>query len=347
MATLVLPFVGCSPPVANKAAEFHDTSDIWSLAFTPDGRFLAVNSPNDDNVRVWDWRNTPQIAQTLPQGGGGEINSRRFSAKGTFLASAHGRAQENKIVRVWSSSTGKIAGDIAEVKVGAHPLNHASLEFTPNEQALIRVQGGGSYVDGERTVTLDNVISYDTKTWRRTWSLNMDPTYTEALGVSPEGRYAAVAGLDRVVEGEQTYLQPRLLLVDLTNQRVKFSREILSFFCQAHFVAWTPDGRRIAIGGSAAESPHGDAVGLEILDSEAGKSIAKFVGKSNMVALDYSSDGKYMLVGWGNVAVEIWDSGHTKLVQRIPGHPTAARFSPDGRHLAIAESRDVTVWDIR
>jgi WD40 repeat protein len=110
---------------------------------------------------------------------------------------------------------------------------------------------------------------------------------------------------------------------------------------------WSPDGHRIAVGGTTGDPTRRDPPALELLDSDTGQGLQGFAGPSNMIALDYSPDGKYLLVGWGNVAVEIWDSGHTKLLQRIPGHPTAARFSPDGRHVAVAESRDVTVWDIR
>src|SRR3984885_9790252 len=43
--------------------EFHDTAEIWSLAFTPDARFLAVNAPNSNDVRLWEWRGTPKIVK--------------------------------------------------------------------------------------------------------------------------------------------------------------------------------------------------------------------------------------------------------------------------------------------
>jgi hypothetical protein len=37
-----LPLVACSPPVASKQAEIHDSIDVWSVALSPDGQHLAV-----------------------------------------------------------------------------------------------------------------------------------------------------------------------------------------------------------------------------------------------------------------------------------------------------------------
>jgi WD40 repeat protein len=336
MATLCLPLVGCAPPVANKAAVFLNTSHIWSLAFTPDGRLLAVNSPNAADVQVWEWQGTRKIIHALQLGGGGELNGLRFSSHGDFLASSHGSTQEDadRVATIWSLPAGTVSGRIVEANSGAFPLVNAAFEFTPDESTLLKVQK-------------HSLIAYDTKTWTRKWVLNFAPVDGEALGVSGDGGYAAVAGRERIVRNGTPYLQPRILLINLAEQQVRLSTEILSYDCTVQFVAWSPDGHRIAIGGTTMDPTRRDPPALEIFDPDTGKGLHGFAGPSYMVALDYSSDGKYLLVGWGTVGVDVWDSAHTKLLQRIPGRPTAARFSPDGRHLAIAESRELTVWDMK
>jgi WD40 repeat protein len=343
-----LPLAGCSPPVATKGAGFHDSSDVWSLAFSPDGKSLAVSSPNSGEVHVWDWHGEPRLLHTLQQDeAGGEINGLRFSSQGDFLASAHGATAKDQIVRIWHASTGAVAGDIVEAKSGAFPLTHAALDFTPGATALIRLQKADD-------PTKDSFIVYDTQTWARKWAISVSPTQALVLGLSSDGRYAAVAGWERLVRAgppdpsKSTYIsQSNLVLVDLADQRVRFSSKILSYDCILEFVAWSGSGKYIAVGGDCLDPTRSDPTVLEIVDANTGKAVTSAPATSNMVALDYSPDGRYLLVGWGNVGVEIWDPTHTKLLQEISGHPSAARFSPDGHHFGIAEGRTITVWDIK
>lgn len=354
VVALCLPLAGCSPPVAppvaTKSAEFRDSSDVWSLAFSPDGKTLAMSSPNSGEVHVWDWHGEPRLVHTLQQDdAGGQLNGLRFSPQGDFLASAHGATAKDQIVRIWHATTGAVAGDIIEPKSGAFPLTHAALEFTPDAASLIRVQAGGP--DGDDP-TKDTFIVYDTQTWARKWAISVNPTQARVLGLSLDGRYAAVAGWERLVRPgppdpsqSSNISECNIVLVDLADQRVRFSSRILSYDCFLEFVVWNSDGKYIAVGGNYPTRNGPPA--LEIVDANTGKAVTSAPATSNMVALDYSPDGKYLLVGWGNVGVEIWDPTHTKLLQEISGHPSAARFSPDGRHLAIAVSREVTVWDVK
>lgn len=93
--------------------------------------------------------------------------------------------------------------------------------------------------------------------------------------------------------------------------------------------------------GSQANPPN-----LQLIDAATGTPVSTLPGSYSPAALDYSPNGKYLVVGWLNVGIEIWNAAHTKLLERIPGHTSAARFSPDGR-LAIAEAGDITIWDLK
>jgi WD40 repeat protein len=222
----------CSGSVATKSAEFENTgvaAEVRSVAFSPDGGRVAVSSPNEDEVGVWAWRGTPKVVQAFHEDGGGSINGLRFSSKGDLFASAHGPSAEDNIIRVWSTRTGMVVKDIADRTSGASNVLNAALEFSPDGNSLIRVQPGGWYMDGPRKVFINSLFVYDTKTWQLTWSLMTDPFQPQALGLSSDGRFAAIAGREPVPAKAPPYVQqPKILLVDLVDRRVRLTANILS-----------------------------------------------------------------------------------------------------------------------
>ena len=86
---------------------------------------------------------------------------------------------------------------------------------------------------------------------------------------------------------------------------------------------------------------------LQILEFENRRDLRKPSCKVRRRRLGLFSRREYFLVGWSRDGVEVWDAAHTKLMQRISGDYGAARFSPDGRHLAIATGRSVAIWDMK
>jgi WD40 repeat protein len=327
-------------PVAAKKAEFDERFSVFSLAFSPDGTHIATSSPNSKEVHIWTWQSNSQLIETLHQGegGGGSINGLRYSPDGTFLASAHGADQQDRILRIWSAKTGAVVGDVAERFGGAGTLGYAALEFSPDGQFLIRSQRGW-HMEGQgkvqEQVFVDSFIVYDTATWQRVWALKTEPVSPSALAVSRNGRYAAIAGDERLERNGAPFLQSKVLIVDLGQRQLKQSVNIPSDYM--NFVAWSSDGRRIVVGGNA----------LEILDANAGTQLLVQPTTAGIVGVTYSPDGKYLVVGETD-GVGIWDSGHTKLLQRISGKlVTAVTISRDGRYLAIARDHNVGIWEVK
>lgn len=61
-------------------------------------------------------------------------------------------------------------------------------------------------------------------------------------------------------------------------------------------------------------------------------------------SVEFSPDGKYILVGGDNKTVKLWDFQTGQELQRFIGH--RARFSPDGKHvLTESFSEGVGMWD--
>jgi WD40 repeat protein len=352
-AMVVHLLAACSPivaPVATKKTEFEDQYAVLSIAFSPDGTRLATSSPNSEEVHVWTWQGRPQLVQTLHQVGGGQPNGLHYNPLGTLLASAHGSkdADGDRIVRIWNSSTGAVAGDIVDHSRSS-ALMHAGLAFSPDGRFLMRSQLGGSFAEGPRRVFRDSFIVHDTADWHVVWALRTDPLWVSTFGLSHDGRYAAIAGDERRERGGTPYLQPRIVIVDLAQRRIRQSFDVLGD--DRHFVVWSPDDRRILLGGAPnkAGSPPRRA-GLEIVDAATGEDLGDYAitDQDGVAALSYSPDGKYLVIGWDRI-LEIWDAAHTKLLQRIPGWTHAADFSPDGRYLAIStgNGQTIDVWEMK
>jgi WD40 repeat protein len=84
-----------------EALPSRDTSEVWSVCFSPDGQRLASAS-YDETVKVWDAR-TGQQALSL-KGHTSQVWSVCFSPDGQRLASASGIE-----VKVWDARTGQEA----------------------------------------------------------------------------------------------------------------------------------------------------------------------------------------------------------------------------------------------
>jgi WD40 repeat protein len=96
------------PGVAVRTLTGH-AGRISSVAFSPDGNFLATGS-RDNSIRVWDMQ-TGTAVQTLIGHKGG-VTSVMFAPDGKQLASG----SEDNTVRLWEVSTGKTMRTLAAAR---------------------------------------------------------------------------------------------------------------------------------------------------------------------------------------------------------------------------------------
>jgi WD40 repeat protein len=97
-----------------------------------------------------------------------------------------------------------------------------------------------------------------------------------------------------------------------------------------------PNGSRVAVGGRPTlVGGRLNVAAVEIFESKIGTRLAEYTnGKASQVsALLYTPNGKYMIVGWDDV-IQIWDSDHANLLE-IRGDVSGVGSSPDGRYLAV------------
>ncbi len=106
-------------------------------------------------------------------------------------------------------------------------------------------------------------------------------------------------------------------------------------------VAWSPDGKYVAIGGV------GDAI---VLDSTIG-TIKGYYGHhgGSVHSLTWSPDGIYLAIGRDDSTVQVWNVATTSNVYTYTGHSTdvfTVAWSPDGKRIASGDSDGlVQVWD--
>src|SRR5262249_13659745 len=86
-------------------------------------------------------------------------------------------------------------------------------------------------------------------------------------------------------------------------------------------------------------------------DIATGKESAKLVGhQSDVGALAFSHDGKFLATGSGDKTIRLWDIAKGKEILRLTGHEAWVKclaFSPSDRRLASGSAdTTVLVWDL-
>jgi hypothetical protein len=331
---------GSPQVVASRVAEFHETSEQWSLAFNPNGQQLATSSPTNDEIHIWQWAGRSHITKTLNVLRSGNPNGLFYSPNGKFLAGGHPVADGDKLLRVWNSSTGEIVRDISDPIGGSRFFGVA---FSPDSHLLMRSQETGALVG-------DNFVVDSTESWERSWGLRTSPFEPATFALSRDGRFVALGGSVRVAtDGAKPYLQPQIKIINSEKREIVRSFDVLSPSCELRFVAWNPDGTRIAVGGrpvfGGSRLRHAT---IQMIDVSGGTIQEYQSGQASHVrALIYTPNSKYLIIGWDDI-VEIWNSQWTEKLQSIPVAPSAVVVSTDGQYMAVAAfDKTISIWTLR
>jgi WD40 repeat protein len=158
---------------------------------------------------------------------------------------------------------------------------------------------------------------------------------------SPDGKLLAVgAGDDDIALHDGTTGK----LVRQIKGRAYRERPLLGTVPYLHFIAFAPDGKRLASWGGH------DAV--RIWDVKSGQEQRRLTGHKDYAdTAAFSPDGKMLAVGTSDGVVRVWEVATGEERARLLGHEdrvVAVAFSPDGRLLATG-SHDTTglLWDVQ
>mgnify|MGYP001553906622 CR=1 FL=1 len=354
--------------VATELSVLHEKDDlnIWGLAFSPNGKYLAASSPSSHEVHIWDWQNQRLVRtlEKISQGASDLMATEpiRYSPDGRLLANCHRRAKGNVVVRIWNPETGEIVHDIVDSIEGG---DCSAIGFTPDGGSLIRTLLRFPQFPG------NNVIVYSTTTWLPVWGLRTVPFQPTTLAISPDGNSIALGG--SFFSGADSRFQSQIRIVSMETHSAVRTIDAFPSDNRIERLAWSPHGNKIAAGSIVGGTFRGpDAV--KIFNVKTGDlDVGESAELAHIRALRYSPDGRYLiesgilkksetimgkrypLLRVGNLpppksweyVVEIWDGDHHELLQEIPGQAGSLAVSSDGRYLAMGGDGVIFIWQLR
>ncbi|MDJ0547443.1 MAG: serine/threonine-protein kinase [Microcystis sp. M53601_WE4] len=300
----VIPKINPSPPVSpvDKTLTGH-SGQVYSLAYSPDGRYLASGS-SDKTIKIWETATGTEL-RTLT-GHSMTVWSVAYSPDGRYLASG----SLDKTIKIWEVATGKVR------TLTGHYMTFWSVAYSPDGRYL----ASGS---SDKTIKI-----WETATGKELRTLAGHSKGVWSVVYSPDGRYLASGSSDKTIKIWEVATGQELRT--LTGQ----SEGVLS-------VAYSPDGRYLASGigdgaikiwevatvrelrtptrhsevvRSVAYSPDGRYLAsgsqdktIKIWEVATGNELRTLTGHSETVfSVAYSPDGRYLASGSADKTIKIW-----------------------------------------
>lgn len=287
-----------------------DDSEVWSVAYSPDGKWIATTHWNT-SAKLWD-AETGQLILTF-MGHTESVNSVAFSPDGIFIATA----SDDGTVKIWNVGTG-----IETLTISGHDGPVHDVSFSPDGMALASAGEDGT------------VRVWNARTGEELLVFSGHEDAVFNVSFSPDGSHVASSGLDEYVRIWEPNSGAELITLHFEGGD------------QLRGLAFSPNGSRIAV--TSTQAPwgrvwdvdtgevilsgfpsHRDAL-LDIAYSEDGKFIA--TASSDATAKLWDADNGQLLYTL---------SGHTLPV-------TGMAFDPAGKYIATT-SWDMTtrIWSIQ
>jgi len=346
-------------------------SEVKSAVFSQDGRFV-LSGGNDGRAVLWEVASGMEVRSF---GGGASVHAVALSADGTraFIGTKDG------VLSAWDLASGARLNSVAL----APPLSRfANDTLLTGPISAIAIDPGGRRIAcalSDSHVAILDATTLEVQRKVRVAEFNAkrdEEVQVSGVAFRPDGETIAAAGLDgqvhfidarsgearRVLKLEQPANKVafssngKLLAVaagdDLDVESREYSPYILDGSTGAHLarvprgrsaawaIAFSPGGRLLAFGTYRG--------GVSLYDLEARKALPTIATDARSVELVlFSPDGKYLLVGNGNV-VELWEVASRKMARQLISRAVPVSdldVSPDGRYLATG-SFSVRLWDL-
>lgn len=277
------------------------------LAFSPDGRTLAISGYYNRQITLWDLQKD-ELMRELSQ----NARCMEFSKDGKMLAAA-GR---DAIVRLWDPQSGTVLKEF-----NGHQGALYAVAISPDGRRLASGGGGDGTAPSHNEVRLWDVASGEEiaqlheddgqRPRLRGWVYSID--------FSADGRTLAVASPYAV----------RIWDVARRKQIHRLSK------C-SYDVAFSPIANRLVTPGD-----------FGIYDPQSGQQLSKLPGNVGVYGrVSYSHSGQLIASGNKDGYVQLWNADSGKEIVRRSGHEGGIRcvaFSPDGTVAASLSRRDGTI----
>ncbi len=265
-------------------------TQVLSIAFSPDGKTLASGGW-DRAARLWDAANG---APKRPLRHGNLVYAVAFSPDGKTLATG---VHQPGAIHLWEVATGQSTGVLA---IGGGRVGRSvwSLAFAPDGKSLACGTGGvvQLWEVSRRVPTLEVPAQVGLPAWH--------------IALSPDGRL--VAGTGQRARANGLEVDGLVRLWDTRTGELRQTWTVLGDGrCGMGPVAFSPDGRLIAVGDEAGERQKERQNGrVHLLDAEAGRSVwSQSCHEDDVTGLAFTPDGRSLVSASRDETIKLWDIG--------------------------------------
>jgi WD40 repeat protein len=295
-----------------------DPGDVWSgvghrLAFSPDGRTLAVTTGTGREIYLWDVKHRTGLGILT-----GHVD---YTCAVAFSSDSHTLVSSGSdgLIRLWSlahrhepTSPNTLDSNFPYV---------SRIVFSPNGRILALTRGDN------RTISL-----WDVAHRSRIATL---PNARSAAAFSPDGRTLATASGDRTVRlwNPAKPARPTAVLRGHTGA--------------VSDLTFSPDGRTLATASSDGTVCLWDIANRTRLTALPGYS-HDALGPGDPIPMVFSRDGRTLGFSSGR-AIHVWDVARRSRLAAISsrkGWVSTLALTPDGRTLAFAGDDSIVLWNV-
>ena len=298
-----------------------ESGEIYSLAASSDGNWLAVGLVHRGGVSVWDLRNRREVIRLA------EADTQVlcvFSPTSTLLAfvgssqPATGTTQQHTL-RLWNAVTRQMTAEI--------PLDNrcTGLAFSRDGQTLV-------------TSTYQGHITL----WRMPEGTKLASYASEQTGVGPATPFAATPDLSLAAYVFGSSGEQKIRVVDLRDGKELWNAPAAKRYVTA--LAFSPDGKTLASAAGFGESD------IRLWDVATGKEIGRLEGHKSWVgSIVFWPDGSKLASASADQTIRIWDVASRKCLDVMRGHRDEVwrlALLPDNQTLVSgAKDGEVCLWD--
>jgi WD40 repeat protein len=309
---------GAEPPASTGAAQIPRIksrlprpSPVYSLAFSPDGKWLAVSGYKE--ISVLDPAGGRRLRRLT--GPTDLVRSVAFSPDGRWLAAAGGTPARGGEIVLWDAATGRPARTIK----GHRDYVYQAI-FSPDGNWLAT----SSY---DKTIRLWDV---STGIERATLREHTDAVFPVAF--SPDGRWLASGAGDRTVK-----------IWDVSSGKRLFT--LSDSLDTVYALAFHPSDRQLSAAGADKMIRTWDLTG-----QDGTLALATIAHEDAILQLAYTADGRRMVTTAADRTVKVWDVETKAELRVLPPQgdwPTSLALAPDGRRGAVGRyDGSVSMYDL-